>query len=181
MRRSLNAISSEKMISRRNHCEVLGTEADSHICRIRLDKFNNSFKYAEAQFFSGDTHCVKSLRIRSFSAPYFPAFRLNMDWVSLRIQSECGKIRTRKTPNADTFHSVTVQDMKHYIVPSLFTHKPDVAVVHICLNNVINRNNESIELNRITEEILELSINCKQYLWMIWLFHLLLLRRTWIY
>ena len=79
VRRSLNAISSEKMISQRNHCEVLGTEADSHICRIRLDKFNNSFKYAEAQFFSGDTHCVKSLRIRSFSAPYFPAFRLNMD------------------------------------------------------------------------------------------------------
>ena len=24
----------------------------------------------------------------------------------LRIQSECGKIRTRKTPNKDTFHSV---------------------------------------------------------------------------
>ena len=54
--------------------------------------------------------------------------------------------------------------MKHYIVSSLFTHKPDVAVVHICSNNVINRNNESIDLNRMTEEILELSINCKQYL-----------------
>ena len=26
--------------------------------------------------------------------------------VSLRIQSECGKIRTRKTPNTDTFHVV---------------------------------------------------------------------------
>ena len=26
--------------------------------------------------------------------------------VSLRIQSECGKIRTRKTPNTDTFHAV---------------------------------------------------------------------------
>ena len=28
--------------------------------------------------------------------------------VSLRIQLECGKIRTRKTPNADTFHAVNV-------------------------------------------------------------------------
>ena len=35
-------------------------------------------------------HCVKSIRIRSYG-------------VSLRIQSECGKIRTRITPNTDTF------------------------------------------------------------------------------
>ena len=27
-------------------------------------------------------------------------------FVSLRIQSECGKIRTRKTPNTDTFQAV---------------------------------------------------------------------------
>ena len=26
---------------------------------------------------------------------------------SFRIQSKCGKIRTRKTPNTDTFHAVT--------------------------------------------------------------------------
>ena len=56
-----------------------------------------------------NTHCVKSVRIRSFSSPYFPAFGLNTEryGVSLRIQSECGKIRTRKTPNTDTFHAVT--------------------------------------------------------------------------
>ena len=46
-------------------------------------------------------HCVKSVRIRSFSGPYFPAFGLHS-----RIQSECGKIRTRKTTNTDTFHAV---------------------------------------------------------------------------
>ena len=34
-------------------------------------------------------HCVKSVRIRSFSDLYFP-----------------GKIRTRKTPNMDTFNAV---------------------------------------------------------------------------
>ena len=28
--------------------------------------------------------------------------------VSLHIQSECGKTRTRKTPNIDTFHAVTM-------------------------------------------------------------------------
>ena len=38
-------------------------------------------------------HCVKSVRIRSFSGPYFSAFGLNTDRyeVSLRIQSKCGK------------------------------------------------------------------------------------------
>ena len=44
-------------------------------------------------------HSVKSVHIRSYSGPYFPAFGLNTEKysVSLRIQSECGKIRTRKS------------------------------------------------------------------------------------
>ena len=44
----------------------------------------------------------------SFSGPYFPAFGLNTEryGVSLRIQSECGKIQTRITPNANTFYAV---------------------------------------------------------------------------
>ena len=53
-------------------------------------------------------HCVKSVRIRSYSGPYFPAFGLNTERysASLRIQSECGKIWTRITPNTDTFYAV---------------------------------------------------------------------------
>ena len=53
-------------------------------------------------------HCVKSVRIRGFSGPYFPAFGLNTERysVSLRIQFECGKIRTRTSPNKDNFHVV---------------------------------------------------------------------------
>ena len=44
----------------------------------------------------------------SYSGPHFPAFGLNMERysVSLRIQSECGKMRTRITPNTDTFHAL---------------------------------------------------------------------------
>ena len=54
-------------------------------------------------------HCVKSVRIRSFSGPYFLAFGLNTERysVSFRIQSKYGKIQTRITPNTDTFHVVT--------------------------------------------------------------------------
>ena len=71
-------------------------------------------------------HCIKSVHIRSYSGPHFPAFGLNTQTykVSLRIQSECEKVRTRITPNTDTFYAVkvsaksltTVFDEVHFIV-----------------------------------------------------------------
>ena len=56
-------------------------------------------------------HCVQSIRIRSYSGPHFPAFELNTDSysVSLCIQSEFGKMRTRITPSTGTFHAVISQ------------------------------------------------------------------------
>ena len=53
-------------------------------------------------------NCVKRVRIQSYSGPHFPAFGLNTERysVSLRVQSECGKMWTRITPNTDTFHAV---------------------------------------------------------------------------
>ena len=51
---------------------------------------------------------MKCVRIQNFSGLYFPAFRLSTkrDSVSLRIQFECGKMQTRKTPDTDTFYTV---------------------------------------------------------------------------
>ena len=53
-------------------------------------------------------HCVKRVRIQSYSGPHFPAFGLNAErcGVSLCIQSECRKMRTRITQNTDPFHVV---------------------------------------------------------------------------
>ena len=53
-------------------------------------------------------HCMKRVRIWSYSGPHFPPFGLNTErcGVSFRIQSECGKIRIRMTPNTDTFQRV---------------------------------------------------------------------------
>ena len=42
----------------------------------------------------------------NFLCPYFLPFGLNTERVSLHIQSECGKIRTIKFPNTDTFRAV---------------------------------------------------------------------------
>ena len=57
---------------------------------------------------SKDKHYLKSVLIRSYSGPQFPVFGLNMEryGVSLRIQSKCEKMRTRITPNTDTFYTV---------------------------------------------------------------------------
>ena len=67
-------------------------------------------EYTNIYFFRHIGHCVKSVCIRSSSGPYFPAFGMNTEryGVSFHIQSECGKIRTRKTPNTDTFDAVSV-------------------------------------------------------------------------
>ena len=56
------------------------------------------------------SHCVKSVRIPSYSGPHFPAFGLN----TLRIQSACGEIWTRITPNTDTFHAASLSDIITY-------------------------------------------------------------------
>ena len=55
-------------------------------------------------------HCLKNVRIWSYSGPYFPAFGLNTEryGVFLLIQSQCEKIRTRITLNRDTFHAVNI-------------------------------------------------------------------------
>ena len=51
---------------------------------------------------------MKSVHIRRYSGLHFPAFGLNTEryGVSFRIQSECGKMRTRLTLNRDTFYAV---------------------------------------------------------------------------
>ena len=56
---------------------------------------------------SNSCHCVTNLHSEFFGR-YFPAFGLNTERysASIRIQSEYGKIRTRKTPDTDTFDAV---------------------------------------------------------------------------
>ena len=70
--------------------------------RIEVSEFQNLIKKFPS------LHCVKSVCIRSYPGPPFPAFGLNTEIhsTSLRIQSECGKIRTRITPNRDTFYAM---------------------------------------------------------------------------
>ena len=74
---------------------------------------------------------MKSVRIGSYSGPYFPAFGLNTERYSiyLRIQSEYGRIRTRLAPNTDPFYAVEVSDELH-----LFTGVQQRVIIAITHN-----------------------------------------------
>ena len=48
--------------------------------------FAHLLKYSFGMFLKSFFHCVKSVRIRSFSGPHFPAFGLNTPYLSLLVQ-----------------------------------------------------------------------------------------------
>ena len=89
-------------------------------------------------------HCVKSVRIRSCSGPYFSAFGLNTERYrvfvfsqnigiqNMRIQSECGKMQTRITPDRGTFYAlfkVTFLKQKQ----KSMTKKTEVSLISLVL------------------------------------------------
>ena len=76
----------------------------------------------------GTSNYVKSIRIWSYSGPYLPAFGLDTAryGVSLRIQSECRKIRARITPNTDTFHAVSVMKLLREVTRTLTSLYPSL-------------------------------------------------------
>ena len=77
------------------------------------NKIHNTFKRALSDI------CLIRLRKKCpYSELFWSAFsRLRTEYgVSLRIQSECGKMRTRITPNTDTFHAVTGNGMNEFIM-----------------------------------------------------------------
>ena len=91
-------------------------------------------KFSIKDFFSKcdliHMHCVKSGRTRNFSGPSFSSFGLNTKIyrVNLCSQSECVKMRTRKTPNMDTFHAVWSHLLKKFLI-EVFTSLFSVLLV----------------------------------------------------
>ena len=78
---------------------------------ISLDYYKLYYKMEQSSYdLLFRNHCLKNVRIWSYSGLYFPAFGLNTEryGVVLLIRSKCGKIRTRITLNRDTFHSVNI-------------------------------------------------------------------------
>ena len=97
--------------------------------------------------------CVKTVCIRSFSGPYFPAFWLNTEWygVSLRIQSKCGEIRARKIPNTDTFHAVFC--WKTYMLHGMFMLLYKTKYLNVSCNLLLRHKFGTFLMNFIPSQI----------------------------
>ena len=72
--------------------------------------------------------------------------------VLVRIQSQCGKMRTRITPNTDTFpvRGVTTDDLKHHLAP-LLKKKPEHIILHIATNDDFSKKS-----GQILDELLQM-------------------------
>ena len=65
--------------------------------------------------FETSNHCI-AWKVFVFGLFLIRIFQLSKRYsVSLRIQSKCGKIQNRKTPNTDTFHAVLRFFLFHFI------------------------------------------------------------------
>ena len=53
-------------------------------------------------------HCLEKVRIWNYSSPYFSRIFPHSDWKrrSVRMREKPGKMRTRITPNIDSFYAV---------------------------------------------------------------------------
>ena len=95
-------------------------------------------------------HCVKSVRIRSFSGLYFSAFRLNTEryGVSLSIQSECWKYGPE---NSKYGHFYSVKTLEKFTWNQV--HQIWLRYVVFIKHSPIGHNHLKIFKNNIWKEI----------------------------
>ena len=88
----------------------------THNIEYQRTAASGKHNFSSFLFKSRISHYVKSVRIRSYSVLHLPAFGLNTEKcsVSLSIQSECGKIRTRITTNRTLLRSIRSKNALHY-------------------------------------------------------------------
>ena len=98
----------------------------THNIEYQRTAASGKHNFSSFLFKSKISHYVKSVRIRSYSVLHFPAFGLNTEKcsVSLSIQSECGKIRTRITTNRN-FYAASV--LKIHCITKKYSSKKIIA------------------------------------------------------
>ena len=83
--------------------EISFTKMDFNLVQFGI-KDNHKPNNGEKNSVLNSFHCVKSVRIQVILVRIFCISSAYS--VSFRIQSECGKMRTRITANTDTFYAV---------------------------------------------------------------------------
>ena len=110
-------------------------------------------------------HCVKSVRIRSYSSPHIPAFGLNAEryGVFLRIQSECRKVGTRITPNTDSFYAVPQMEKIQKRLPKVFKNNGLHVIIEYNMK-IVNYLDVTFNLNDSTYRLYQKPDNIIQYI-----------------
>ena len=91
-------------------------------------------RYTFSSCYKCHEHCVKYVRFGSYSGPHFSRIFSHSDWIleilrislySVRMRENAWKIRTRITPNTDTFYAVKCKKKNksqiwHIVVPHMW-------------------------------------------------------------
>ena len=97
----------------------------TYSCKTVSEIFVNCLKSLEEV---GIEHCIKSVRIRCYFGPHFSRIFSHSDRIrrilcisphSVRMQEDAGKMRTRVTPNTDTFYAVEDASLGPILVKNL--------------------------------------------------------------
>ena len=87
-------------------CQSRGFEGNRYRILAR-NGLTNSYRM-------NDPHCVKSVRILSYSGPHFSRIFPYSDWLR-KIRSNMGKIRTRITPDMDIFYAIPQRSIQNVV------------------------------------------------------------------
>ena len=112
---------------------------------------------------------MKNVRIRSFSGRYFHALELRTEIYSvyLRIQSKCGKMRTRKTLEKDTFYEIQtsceILHVKSYVIFEFQFKDQEKEMIYYCKSTreIPSQLRESV-VSKIVEEF-QMFVSVKQF------------------
>ena len=60
----------------------------------------------------------------------------------------------------NVFRGATFKRLNHYILPTLHEDQPDVLLLHICSNDINNQTKDKINIEKQTEEIINIGKSC---------------------
>ena len=61
------------------------------------------------------------------------------------------------------FPGAKVEELQHYVTPHLEAQKPDISIIHVGGNNVNLKNLEDINVNEISENIVNVGKKCASF------------------
>ena len=61
------------------------------------------------------------------------------------------------------FSGAKMEDLHHYIIPSLLKEKPDTVVIHVGSNNITHRIFKDFNADKLADEIIDDGKMCSQY------------------